>query len=167
MWKQFHCDLTGTCRWKPRFFESCNTILINYTVADSESAYAYDFLFLSHRGAERQRPSYLRQAIIFEAAMAAKAANQQGSNARNSEALLQEAFNDYNSHRGVQGNRKYALSQADTYAIKNLVLHVDEGVKRLMAAHLDRVKWVDSGAITNFHCKAAACACMDQAALQN
>jgi hypothetical protein len=122
---------------------------VNYTPTAADSV-GFEYVMLSCRGAERQRPNLFRLAQVFLKHIDAKreawvAANPRVSAADATSALLADGIADYNQYPGVEHNPRAMVSESMSWSIKNIILGVSDSTKVLIVAHLNEVKWESSG----------------------
>jgi hypothetical protein len=132
---------------QPRFVESCESVLVNNIRIDEPG---FEFLALSFRASERQRPNVVRMALVFQEKVQQQlptllhqfpkmpkidAINQ----------ILKEEFENYNSHRGVASNPKAQVSDALGWTIRNLLTAVAPSSMDAMVEHFNQTKWEESG----------------------
>lgn len=140
-----------------RFLEEALSITVNFTFQDSNNGHTFEAIMLSFRGAERQKKSHLAMALMFDAAIDSKIAEMQAEEVRDAltkdksdtqlrSQALDLVIEDYNTHKAVATQRRWQLLNDDKAAVRNLALFTCEGVRRLMASHLDSYKGCDSGA---------------------
>lgn len=118
---------------------------VNYTKQTSESGHVYERLYLSCRGAERQRPSPLRFALSFNKLIQQKknADPTLASRVSDSE-LVSQCIEEYNAHPGVSDVRKWQMSREEQASVHSLVEGTSDLCKSLIEAHLHKYKWADS-----------------------
>ena len=91
------------------------------------------------RGAERQRPSILKKANIFDKSAEDKLVLE-CHRSLGKEAVLEMCFADYNTREDVANQEQWQLGHNERQAIKNLILRVSPGAKAIMAQHLSKRK---------------------------
>lgn len=115
----------------------------------------YEHLLLSFRGAERQRPSVIVQAMRFQKIYLEKK-DMPEFTGRSVEDCLNRIIDGYNSHKGIDGVKRFQITRDQRTSVLNLVTGTDDTTKQLIMGHLNFTKWTDSGApscLTSCLCK--------------
>jgi hypothetical protein len=130
--------------------EGCCNILVNFTAHAKDSGHVFDNIKHSFRGAERQRKSPLQLAYMFNGLMLTKVCELRADGATGPEDVmhrhaLDECFEDYNAHAGVQQQSKWQMLEDDQNTIANLIFGVSARVKVMIRGHLDEHKGASGG----------------------
>ena len=129
-----------------RILEGLARLPCNFTEHASAEGYAFDKMIFSCRAGQRQVPSVLRFAVLFNKLMEKRYALDPTLIERCGRAeLLNDLIGSYNSTAGVVDVKRWQLDTDMSDSIRNLVLCVHSGVLNTLRAHLDKFKWSESG----------------------
>jgi hypothetical protein len=104
----------------------------------------YEHLLLSFRGAERQRPSVIVQAMRFQKIYLEKKDMPEFAG-RTVDDALNRIIDGYNCHKGIDGVKKFQISRDQRASVLNLVTGTNDVTKQLIVGHLNFSKWTDCG----------------------
>ena len=97
-------------------------------------------MILSNRGAERQAPNVLQQALRFSAIMEVR--EKEHPKELNTEQRLRRVIDEFESQPGF--NSKWTLDDSRVMSICNVICGTTSRTRQLMKEHLDLNKWSQS-----------------------
>eukprot|EP00435_Cladocopium_sp_Y103_P033762 s3891_g8.t1 len=99
-------------------------------------------MVLSHRGAERQPPNVLQQALRFSGVMEIRSTAGDHAKELNTEQRLRKVIEEYESSPGF--NAKWSLDETRIQSILNVICGTATETRALMREHLHKNKWSQS-----------------------
>ena len=124
------------------------TVPMTVTYTDDIGYVNFHSLMLSYRGAERQRPSLLQQALKF-AAVIADRKKQDATNDQSVDDWVNQVVGEYNDQKTVIGVKQWQISEDSRRSIVNLLIGTTDEVRGVIKGHLNFHKWKESGATSN------------------